>query len=55
MSDMILYHYALSPFSEKKGVLVADLAYSWILQRTMNASSTVHVHFPKQGFTLRPE
>jgi len=38
-----------------KGVLVANLAYSWILQRTMNASSTVHVHFPKQGFTLEPE
>jgi glutathione S-transferase len=38
-----------------KGVLVANLAHSWILQRTMNGSSTVHVHFPKKGFTLRPE
>lgn len=35
-----------------KGVLVANLACSWILQRRVNGSSTVHVHFPKQGFTL---
>ena len=38
-----------------KGVLVANLAYSWILQRRVNGSSTVHVHFPKQGFALEPE
>lgn len=35
-----------------QGVLVANLAYSWILQRRVNGSSAVHVHFPKQGFTL---
>jgi glutathione S-transferase len=35
-----------------KGVLVANSACSWILQRRVNGSSTVHVHFPKQGFTL---
>ena len=39
-----------------KGVLVANLAYSWILQRRVNKSSTsVHVHFPKQGFSLELE
>ena len=37
------------------GVLVANLAHSWILQRKVNGSSTVHVHFPKQGFSLQPE
>ena len=35
-----------------KGVLVANLAYSWILQRRVKGSSAVHVHFPKQGFAL---
>jgi hypothetical protein len=35
-----------------KNVLVASSAHSWILQRSLNGSSTVHVHFPKQGFTL---
>lgn len=38
-----------------KGVLVTNLAHSWILQRKVNGSSTVHVHFPKQGFTLEIE
>jgi hypothetical protein len=38
-----------------KGLLVANSAYSWVLQRRVNGSSTVHVHFPKQGFTLEPE
>ena len=35
-----------------KGVLVASPAHSWILERSMTGSSIVHVHFPKQGFTL---
>ena len=35
-----------------KGVLVASSAHSWILERRLNASSTVNVHFPKQGFSL---
>ena len=35
-----------------KGVLVASTAHSWILQRRLNASSTVNVHFPKHGFAL---
>ncbi len=38
-----------------KGVLVASSAQSWILQRRVNGSSPVHVHFPKQGFALNPE
>lgn len=39
-----------------RGVLVANSAYNWILQRKVNGSSTrVHVHFPKQGFSLEPE
>ena len=38
-----------------KGVLVANLAHSWILERRVNGLSTVNVHFPKQGFTLKPE
>jgi len=37
-----------------KGVLVANLASRWILQRRVNGLSTVNVHFPKQGFTLMP-
>ena len=37
-----------------KGVLVANSSHRWILQRKVNGSSTVHVHFPKQGFTLKP-
>jgi glutathione S-transferase len=35
-----------------KGVLVGTSAHSWILERRLTASSTVHVHFPKQGFVL---
>jgi len=38
-----------------KGVLVANLAHSWILQRRVNGLRTVNVHFPKQGFTLELE
>ena len=34
------------------GVLVGSTAHSWILERRLNASSTVNVHFPKQGFVL---
>jgi len=35
-----------------KGMLVASSAHSSILERRLNASSTVNVHFPKQGFVL---
>jgi len=35
-----------------KGLLVADLASRWILQREVKGGATVNVHFPKQGFTL---
>ncbi len=38
-----------------KGVLVADTACSWILQRKVNGTSPVNVHFPKQGFALALE
>ena len=38
-----------------QGVLVANSAYRWILQRKVKGLSTVHVHFPKLGFTLKPE
>lgn len=34
------------------GVLVGSTAQSWILERRLNASSTLNVHFPKQGFVL---
>lgn len=36
------------------GTLVAQLADSWVLAREHAATGTVHVHLPRDGFTLAP-
>ncbi|MFO7551623.1 MAG: glutathione S-transferase family protein [Haliea sp.] len=37
-----------------RGTLAGATQHSWILARSESGLGTVHVHFPKQGYSLRP-
>tara|TARA_R110002110_G_scaffold92420_1_gene241221 strand:- start:993 stop:1922 length:930 start_codon:yes stop_codon:yes gene_type:complete len=37
-----------------RGTLAGATQHSWILARSASGLGTVHVHFPKQGYSLRP-
>ena len=38
--------------AETSGDLVGETAHSWIIARTSDRLGTVHVHFPKAGYSL---